>query len=52
MKINLIRIENYKGFSDSGEIRLSGDFNVVVGPNNVGKTAFIEAFRFGAKAIC
>lgn len=45
MKIKAIKIVNYKGFSDTGYIELSDKWNVVVGQNNVGKTAFIESFR-------
>jgi predicted ATPase len=47
MKIKRIRVRNYKGYNDSGVIELSDNFNVVVGQNNVGKTAFLESFRFG-----
>jgi hypothetical protein len=45
LKITALKISNYKGFSDSGFVRLSGSWNVVVGQNNAGKTAFIEGFR-------
>lgn len=43
MQIQSFRIENYKGFRDSGEIRFGDGFNVIVGQNDVGKTAFTEA---------
>jgi predicted ATPase len=43
MRIERFRIHNYKGFLDAGEIPLSPGFNVVVGRNNAGKTALVEA---------
>ncbi|MBS9478075.1 ATP-dependent nuclease [Ancylobacter radicis] len=45
MKIKSIRIRNYKCFSDSGFVNLSGSWNIIVGRNNVGKTSFVESFR-------
>ena len=47
MKISALRVSNYKGFLDSGFVELSGSWNVIVGQNNAGKTAFIEGFRLG-----
>jgi hypothetical protein len=41
--IRTFRIVNYKCFADSGEIHLQPGFNVIVGRNNVGKTALAEA---------
>lgn len=43
MKIERFRVQNYKSFIDSGEAELSNGLNVVVGANNVGKTALLEA---------
>lgn len=43
MRIEALRVVNYKSFADSGEIRFKAGFNVVVGRNNVGKTALAEA---------
>lgn len=43
MRISSFRISNYKSFIDSGEINLSPGFNVIIGQNNVGKTALLEA---------
>lgn len=43
MYVSRFRIFNYKSFRDSGEVRLQPGFNVIVGPNNVGKTALLEA---------
>jgi predicted ATPase len=45
MKIKALKIKNYKGFHDSGFVELSESWNVIVGQNNAGKTAFIEGFR-------
>lgn len=46
MKISALRILNYKGFSDTEFIELNHSWNVLVGQNNAGKTAFMEGFRF------
>lgn len=43
MQIQSFKIENYKGFRDSGEVRFGSGFNVIVGQNDVGKTALTEA---------
>lgn len=43
MYIAELQITNYKGFYDSREIALTPGFNVIVGPNDVGKTALVEA---------
>jgi hypothetical protein len=43
MKIKEFRIVNYKSFDDSGPITLGAGFNVIVGKNNSGKTALVEA---------
>jgi AAA ATPase domain len=45
MKIERFRIHNYKSFADSGWIDLTDGFNVVVGKNSSGKTAFLESLR-------
>src|SRR5690625_3259855 len=44
MKLNKIRLRNYKQFSDS-VLNLYGPDNIdiLIGPNNSGKTTFIEA---------
>src|SRR5436309_9611438 len=39
------KIENYKSFRSTPEIPLTPGFNVIVGQNNVGKTALVEALR-------
>ncbi len=51
MRIVSARVENYKSFFDSGDIQLTSGFNVIVGQNNVGKTALVEglSLRFENK---
>lgn len=46
MKIRTLEIINYKGFKNSPTIHFGSGFNIVVGQNNAGKTALLEAFRF------
>ena len=48
MRIEHIRIENYKGFRDTGQIPIGARFTVVAGQNNSGKTAFLEVMRAGS----
>ena len=43
MKIESAKVSNYKSFREPTECNLSGGFNIVVGKNNVGKTALLEA---------
>src|SRR5436309_9779348 len=45
MYIASFKIENYKSFRSTPEIPLTPGFNVIVGQNNVGKTALVEALR-------
>lgn len=51
MKIRSFKIENYKSFRETDTIQLSDGFNIVVAPNNVGKTALLEVLstRFTSK---
>lgn len=42
MKIKTIQIENIKGFENSGGIELSPTINLLVGPNNSGKSTIIK----------
>jgi predicted ATPase len=44
MKIESIRIQSFKSFADSGWVELSEHFTVLVGQNNAGKSAFLQAF--------
>jgi predicted ATPase len=43
MWIKSFRLTNYKSFEDSGEHTLAPHMNVIVGQNNVGKTALLQA---------
>lgn len=43
MKIISFKIENYKSFHQTEIVRLTDGFNVLIGKNNVGKTALLEA---------
>src|SRR2546422_9237499 len=45
MHIVRFQIENYKSFRSTPAVPLTQGFNVVVGQNNVGKTALVEALR-------
>lgn len=50
MHISRFRAGNYKSFYESEPLELGPGFNVIVGPNNVGKTALLEvlSLRFGS----
>ena len=43
MQIQWFRVFNYKRFRDSGPIRFEAGINVLVGQNDAGKTALVEA---------
>ena len=43
MHIANIQVDNYKSFLSSETIEFMPGFNVIIGPNNAGKTALIEA---------
>ncbi len=43
MYIAKFQVKNYKSFLSSQEVDLTSGFNVVVGQNNAGKTALVEA---------
>ncbi len=45
MHISKFQLHNYKSYLSSAEIDLADGFNLIVGPNNVGKTALLEALR-------
>src|SRR5712671_5827443 len=45
MHIQACRVKNYRSFRDSGDIRFAPGFNLIVGPNNVGKTALLNALE-------
>ncbi len=43
MHLSSFRVTNYKSFHDSEKVHFEPGFNVIVGRNNVGKTALSEA---------
>jgi predicted ATPase len=43
MKISKFQIKNYKSWKDSGELIFNRGLNIIVGQNNAGKTALLEA---------
>lgn len=47
MRIKNVRLTNYKGFRDTGAVAFGDKFTVLVGQNNAGKTAFLEALSIG-----
>lgn len=47
MRISNLRIDNYKSFRESTDIEFDSGFNVVIGKNNAGKTALLEALSLG-----
>ncbi|MDG7000344.1 MAG: AAA family ATPase [Nitrososphaerota archaeon] len=51
MKIESIRVINYKSHQDTGQILLSPGMNLIVGSNNAGKSALLEALglRFSGR---
>ena len=51
MYISRAEIYNYKSFYKSGPIELKPGFNIIVGPNNAGKTALIEALSLSLEAV-
>jgi len=42
MRITSFQIQNYKSFLSSPEVQFLPGFNIIVGKNNVGKTALVE----------
>jgi predicted ATPase len=45
MILRAVKITNFKSFRGATRIELSSGFNIIVGKNNAGKTAFLEALR-------
>jgi len=43
MYLSKFQLFNYKSFLDSGRLEFSPGLNIIVGPNNSGKTALLEA---------
>jgi recombinational DNA repair ATPase RecF len=46
MNILEFKVENYKSWYDSGVVAISPGFNIIIGQNNVGKSALLEALSF------
>lgn len=51
MHISKFQLNNFKSYLASSEIELSPGFNIIVGQNNVGKTALLEALRLNFGGI-
>jgi energy-coupling factor transporter ATP-binding protein EcfA2 len=51
MRIESIRIQNYRSIPDSGELRFEPGFNLIVGANSVGKSSLLSclAGKFGGE---
>lgn len=45
MYISKFQICNYKSFKDSTLLEFKPGINIIIGQNNVGKTAFLEALE-------
>lgn len=43
MKIKSIQIQNLKGFEDTNKLQLSPTVNILIGPNNSGKSTVIRS---------
>lgn len=43
MHISSVRLRNYASYADTGEIALSTGINLIIGANNSGKSAFLQA---------
>jgi hypothetical protein len=42
MRIVSARVRNYKSWLDTGALQFTGGFNIIIGRNNIGKTALLE----------
>lgn len=51
MKIKTITIKNFKGIQQDTIKFANNKIATLIGPNGIGKTSFIEAFRFGLTGI-
>lgn len=51
MRLVSFQLRNFMSFSDTGSVRFSDGFNVIVGQNNAGKSALLQgiSLRFGDK---
>lgn len=50
MRFSSFQIENFKSFANSGELTFSKGFNILIGQNNAGKTALLQALSLNFKA--
>jgi hypothetical protein len=51
MYIASVRIKNYKSYRDSGEVPLASGLCVIVGKNDSGKSAFLEALSLAYSSL-
>src|SRR4051812_27864330 len=51
MRLLSARVTNYKRFRDTGTITFRDGMNVIVGQNDVGKTALVEALSLRAPSV-
>src|ERR1051325_9217459 len=51
MHIKSARIQNYKSFNDSGEIQFEPEISVLMGRNNSGKSALLEAISLSVQHV-
>lgn len=49
MYISKFRVFNYKSFKDSTLLEFKPGINIIIGQNNAGKTAFLEALGLNFK---
>lgn len=51
MRLVSFQLRNFMSFSDTGNVRFSDGFNIIVGQNNAGKSALLQgiSLRFGDK---
>lgn len=45
MRLLQARVTGFQSFEDSGDVRFESGMNLIVGPNNVGKSAFLRALQ-------
>ncbi|TKA84057.1 AAA family ATPase, partial [Sulfitobacter sp. 15WGC] len=45
MKIKKVHVQNYRSVIDSEEFEVNGDKTILVGPNEAGKTALLQAIQ-------
>lgn len=45
MRLHKARVTGFQSFADSGDVTFERGINLIVGPNNVGKSAFLRALQ-------